>query len=128
MGLNSIIFICSLFSLAPTCKSQKAEIPIGEIETQYNGGMKQYMIDFRSNVKYPMEKRSEGIIGTVYFQFEVDTVGNVVNFLIRRGVDPVLDQEVASKIELTNGKWKPLYLNGERSNYIIRDKIYFELR
>lgn len=66
--------------------------------------------------------------GTVYYEIEVDTQGRIVDFQVIISVNAVLDNEVRTKLQLTDGMWKPMFIDGRASNYKIRDKVYFEMR
>ena len=84
---------------APKLKSGPAEASevfyIVEEMPQFKGGG---LDDFRNwvqlNIKYPAIAMENGISGTVYVQFEVNSQGRVENVKIVRGVDPALDNEV----------------------------------
>ncbi len=58
------------------------------------------------NMKYPEIAAENGISGTVYIRFVVNTQGKVVDAVVLRGVDPALDQE-AIRVVMSSPKWTP---------------------
>jgi protein TonB len=58
------------------------------------------------NLKYPETAAKKGIGGRVYVQFAVNSKGEVVDAVVIKGVDPVLDQE-AIRVIMSSPKWEP---------------------
>lgn len=104
------------------------EQPCFTVEDKYNGGRAAFYNDFNSQLKYPPKLKSEQIFGIVYFELIIDTLGNVSNVEIIKGVHPLFEKEIKSKIRLTNGNWTPEIVNGEKNNYKVSEHVYFELR
>ena len=63
-----------------------------------------YQKDFRNVVYYPTEIREEEIISIVYFEVEIDTIGQISDFIILNEIDTRLDNIVKEQFEKTNGK------------------------
>jgi protein TonB len=58
------------------------------------------------NLKYPEEAAKKHIGGRVYVQFAVNSRGEVVDAVIVKGVDPLLDQE-ALRVIMASPRWEP---------------------
>ena len=58
------------------------------------------------NLVYPEKAYRDSISGRVYIQFTVDSVGQVVNVAVVRGVHPVLDAEAIRVVE-SSPAWIP---------------------
>lgn len=99
------------------------------IDSLYINGFQGYQADFRNQLYYPVELKKEKIIGTVYFEATIDTVGNISNIEVIRGIDPRLDKVVTDTFRNTHGNWKD-YTNeqGAKMSYKVSDNVYFELR
>ena len=57
------------------------------------------MTFIRSNLRYPLEARQEGIEGTVYASFVVNNKGEVLDVKIIRGINAACDNEVKNLVE-----------------------------
>jgi len=62
---------------------------------------------------YPKTARENGISGTVYISFTVDSKGNISGIKVLRGIGGGCDEEAVRIIKLTSGKWKPGLHNGK---------------
>ena len=88
---------------------RNADITCYVVETMpsFNGGGIDSLLQFiKRNIRYPksgLESKKEGI---VYIQFTVDTLGNVVNPRVIRGIDPDFDAEALRVIKLSP-PWTP---------------------
>ncbi|MCZ4408339.1 energy transducer TonB [Cryomorphaceae bacterium 1068] len=121
-----------LFALALSSNGQSTTKLSGrneQIDSLYKDGFKGYQRDFRNQIYYPSEIKPEGIVGRIYIEAVIDTVGQISDFKIMRGIDHRLDSIVSEKFKNTEGKWRIL-VNGqdEKTPYIIQDYIHFELR
>jgi len=100
-----------------------------EIDSLYTNGFEGYQADFRNQLYYPVEIKKEKISGTVYFEATIDTVGNISNIEVIRGVDLRLDKIVTDTFRNTNGSWKvQTNEQGAKVSYKVSDNVYFELR
>jgi len=60
------------------------------------------------NLKYPEIATENGIQGTVYVQFVVNSRGDIADVKVVRGVDPSLDEAAVKVIKGTpSGMWTP---------------------
>jgi TonB family protein len=79
---------------------------------KYPGGddaMIKYIV---STIKYPEEAKKNGVMGTVYVQYIVETDGSVTHVSILRGVGSGCDEE-ALRVVQGMPKWIPGKQNGE---------------
>ena len=58
------------------------------------------------NLKYPEAAAKKRIGGRVYVQFAVNSNGEVVDAIVIKGVDPMLDQE-ALRVVMSSPRWEP---------------------
>lgn len=106
-----------LISFIPPCFAQEAIIQkegnsedvfmVVEKMPEFEGGKEGIVTFLKNNLKYPTEAAQDGISGTVYVTFVVDTKGDVIDEKIARGVDKHLDAEALRVIRLMSGKWTP---------------------
>jgi len=66
----------------------------------------------KENLVYPQEAANCNIEGTEVVEFTVTTKGNVTDFKIINSVCPLIDEEVISVLQQTNGMWLPGTKNG----------------
>ncbi len=88
----------------PCCFHQQAEFP---------GGNKALMEFIKQNLKYP--ESSACIEGRVIVTVTIDSLGNVCNPKVIRGLEPSFDQEALRVVSLLP-KFKPGALNGKKIN------------
>ena len=79
------------------------EFPGGEL------ALRKYIAD---NIRYPDEPGCEDIEGVVYVQFRVDTLGNVSDVRLLRGLHPLFDAE-AMRVVKTLPQFKPASLGNK---------------
>jgi len=81
------------------------EFPGGDYE------VKKYL---KKNINYPEEAKQQGIQGTVYVTFIVETDGKITEVRILRGIGGGCDEEAVRVIE-NMPNWKPGEIRGEVS-------------
>lgn len=64
-------------------------------------------------LKYPAKTRNNLITGIVYLAFEVDTLGNVSNFIVSGNMDKDSEKEVAKISKLIPINWIPAEKDGK---------------
>ena len=127
--MKFLILILVLISTGKSCEERNStEQVYRTVEQNYSGGRSSFYNDFNSHLKYPAELKSEKVIGTVYFELSIDTVGNVSKVEILKGIRDLFEKEIENKILLTNGNWIPETINGKKVSYKISENVYFELR
>jgi protein TonB len=74
----------------------------------FNGGdpATEFRKYIASNLRYPEIAAENGISGRVIVQFAVNKVGQVVDAVVVRSVDPALDKE-AVRVVMSSPKWTP---------------------
>jgi TonB family protein len=82
-----------------------------EIRAQYIGGPLKLMNDIKKNLKYPNSQGS--ISGRVYVSFIIDTLGQVSNVKIARGISDEFDKEAIRVVKLLNN-WIPGTQRGKK--------------
>lgn len=70
------------------------------------GGMNGLMTYLGNNIHYPAEALRSGIEGKVFVGFLVDSLGQVVNPVVRQSLHPLLDAE-ALRVIAAMPKWQP---------------------
>ncbi|HTL80688.1 MAG TPA: energy transducer TonB [Bacteroidia bacterium] len=82
---------------------------------------------FHDNTHYPQRAKDEGIQGTVYLQWIVDTDGNITDVKVAKGKHPWLDAE-ALRVALLMPKWDPAKDHGKAVRYLFTMPVRFELK
>ncbi|SEJ07842.1 TonB family C-terminal domain-containing protein [Cyclobacterium xiamenense] len=90
------------------------------------GGMEGWNDFLRKNLTYPETARSEGVEGTVYAEFIVDTEGSINQVELLRGVDSRLDNE-ALRVLKAAPSWSPGKQKGVEVPVKMRVPIRFKL-
>ena len=94
-----------------------------EEQPEFNGGYDAMMAFIRENLRYPADARQQGVEGTVYVSFIVETDGRVTSPKIIRGISPACDDEVVRIMELMP-KWKP----GKQSGQDVRVRFVLPIK
>jgi protein TonB len=97
-----------------------------ESEAEFPGGNKGLMAFIQNNLIYPSDAIELNISGRVYVRFVVDSLGNVSNIEIEKGVSHSIDQEVIRVVQIMP-KWKPGTFDGESGPTVFRLPVNFEL-
>ena len=87
------------------------------------GALSQYLI---KNTHYPENARIKNISGIVLVEFVISKNGDVEKVAIKKGVNPLLDNE-ALRVIKTLPKWKPAKRKGFAVNIILVTPIKFSL-
>ena len=78
------------------------------------------------SLRYPSVACENRIEGRVVVQFVVDCEGNILNPLVVRSVDPLLDREAIRLVKLMP-KWTPGKQNGKPVNVVCFVPVRFKL-
>lgn len=85
---------------------------VAEFMPTFQGQESKYFRNYiAKNVSFPEEAKINGVSGTVYASFIIDTKGYVTDVKIERGVHPVIDNAVLNVIK-SSPKWEPGMNNG----------------
>jgi len=84
---------------------------VDEPATPLNG-MGDFMEELSDILQYPAEAAKNGIEGTVFVEFVVNTDGSLSDIKLKKGVNPAMDNEAVRAVgELTD--WNPGKLGGK---------------
>ena len=130
-----LFFLILGFTTLTTARTQNTDTPCGKVYQvveqmpQFPGGPAAMMKFIADSLRYPSVACENRIEGRVVVQFVVDCEGNIVNPLVVRSVDPLLDREAIRLVKLMP-KWIPGKQNGKPVcviyNVPIRFKLYEE--
>ena len=130
-----LFFLILGFTALTTARAQQTDTPCGKVYQvveqmpQFPGGQAAMMKFIADSLRYPSVACENGIEGRVIVKFVVDCKGNIVNPLVVRSVDPLLDREAIRLVKLMP-KWIPGRQNGKPVNVVclvpIRFKLYEE--
>jgi len=121
-----LVLSISLFSVVAYCQSSKADKNIGnesnsnettkpnnsdvfvivEDMPAFPGGEDARRRFLAENINYPSQARIEGIQGTIYISFIIDTTGIVTSVKVLRGIGGGCDEEAVRVVKLMP-KWNP---------------------
>jgi protein TonB len=79
------------------------------------------------NVQYPANALENGIQGTVFVSFVVDSKGNVTDVKVLRGIGGGCDEEAIRVIKLMP-QWHPGKQNGKQVRVLFNMPIYFKIQ
>ena len=80
-----------------------------EIEPEFPGGNDSLNAFIKQNLQYPKSAKEQGVEGTVFVRFVVETDGSVTVFRINQDVNEELAAEAIRLVNMLP-KWKPGYL------------------
>nr|WP_294861574.1 energy transducer TonB [uncultured Fluviicola sp.] len=98
-----------------------------DIPAEFPGGIGKLREYMRDNLKYPVQADEMGITGKVYVGFIVLKDGSITDVVIKRGVDPLLDNE-AKRFTKAMPKWTPGKIKDTAVNSRFILPIKFDLR
>ena len=93
----------------------------------YPGGDEARNRFLAEHITYPFEAIKNGIQGTVYLSFVVDSDGSLTDVKLLKGVSPVIDNEALRVVQLMP-KWKPGLADGKPVRVLFNMPVYFKLR
>jgi len=127
-----LFFLILGFTALTTARAQNTDTPcgkgyqVGEQMPQFPGGQAAMMKFIADSLRYPSVACENRIEGRVVVQFVVDCEGNILNPLVVRSVDPLLDRE-AIRLVKSMPKWIPGRQNGKPVNVVCVVPIRFKL-
>ncbi len=80
-----------------------------------------------TNIVYPQQATENGIQGTVYVSFVVDSKGNVTDVKVLRGIGGGCDEEALRVVKMMP-QWHPGKQNGKQVRVLFNMPIYFKLQ
>ena len=93
----------------------------------YPGGDNERQKFLTENIHYPQQASENGIKGTVYVQFVVDTKGNITDAKIMRGIGGGCDEEALRVIQMMP-QWHPGKQNGKTVRVLFTMSVSFKLQ
>ena len=127
-----LFFLILGFTTLTTARAQNTDTPCGKVfqvveqMPQFPGGQAAMMKFIADSLRYPSVACENRIEGRVVVRFVVDCKGNIVNPLVVRSVDPLLDRE-AIRLVKSMPKWIPGRQNGKPVCVIYNVPIRFKL-
>ena len=127
-----LFFLILGFTALTTARAQQTDTPCGKVYDvveqmpQFPGGQAAMMKFIADSLRYPSVVCTGGVEGRIVVRFVVDCKGNIVNPLVVRSVDPLLDRE-AIRLVKSMPKWIPGRQNGESVCVIYNVPIRFKL-
>ena len=127
-----LFFLILGFATLTTARAQNTDTPCGKVYQvveqmpQFPGGPAAMMKFIADSLRYPSIACENRIEGRVVVQFVVDCEGNILNPLVVRSVDPLLDREAIRLVKLMP-KWIPGRQNGKPVNVIGLVPVIFKL-
>lgn len=98
-----------------------------EISPKFAGGDERLRKIIKDSLKYPESALKDGIEGRVITQFTVDTLGNVKDIKVIKGVRADLDNEAIRLAGLLNG-WTPGIQNGKKVRVVFTLPLTFSFK
>ncbi len=93
----------------------------------YTGGESERLKFLKDHIEYPKNAAENGIQGTVYFQFVVDTKGNITDVKILRGIGGGCDEEALRVIKMMP-PWHPGKQNGRTVRVLYNMAVSFKIQ
>ena len=127
-----LFFLILGFATLITARAQNTDTPCGKVYQvveqmpQFPGGPAAMMKFIADSLRYPSVVCTGGVEGRIVVRFVVDCKGNIVNPLVVRSVDPLLDRE-AIRLVKSMPKWIPGRQNGKPVCVIYNVPIRFKL-
>lgn len=97
-----------------------------EENPSFPGGETELNKFLKTNLVYPQTATENGIQGTVYVSFVVDSKGNVTDAKVLRGIGGGCDEEALRVIRLMP-QWHPGKQNGKTVRVLFNMPVYFKL-
>ena len=99
-----------------------------ETSPELISGLEKLKVFIQDNLHYPETFKNSQISGVVYVSVIIDKDGSIKEIKILRGLHPDADKEALRVIRLTDKKWKPGELNGEKVAAEIIIPVKFSLK
>jgi protein TonB len=94
----------------------------------FNGGKFESFRDWlEGHLRYPALAEENGISGRVLIKFTINTLGEVCDIQIVKGIDPTLDKE-AIRVISSSPKWTPGKIKGKAVKVQLYCPVFFKLK
>jgi protein TonB len=108
-------------------EEQEIFVVVEDMPQFKGGGINAFRRYVQENIEYPTVAAENGIEGTVFVKFVVDTDGGISNVTIMRGVDPALNEE-AMRVIRNAPAWEPGRQRGKPVRVQFTIPIVFKLQ
>ena len=108
-------------------EEKKEVFTIVEEMPSFPGGETERNTFLAKNIVYPQQATENGIQGTVYVSFVVDSKGNVTDVKVLRGIGGGCDEEALRVVKMMP-QWRPGKQNGKQVRVLFNMPIYFKLQ
>jgi len=108
-------------------ETEKPVFMIVEEMPSFPGGETERNKFLAENIVYPQQATENGIQGTVYVSFVVDSKGNVTDVKVLRGIGGGCDEEALRVVKMMP-PWHPGKQNGKTVRVLFNMPIYFKLQ
>jgi len=108
-------------------EEKKEVFTIVEEMPSFPGGESERNTFLAKNIVYPQQATENGIQGTVYVSFVVDSKGNVTDVKVLRGIGGGCDEEALRVVKMMP-QWHPGKQNGKQVRVLFNMPIYFKLQ
>lgn len=111
-GLSKLKNLSGLNKLSELNKlSQTKGDEVDQI-AEFPGGMSALVEFIGKNVKYPKSSKKDGVEGTVFISFKIDSNGKCEDFIVKKGVNEEIDK-AALKAAKAMPNWSPAQKDGK---------------
>ena len=107
-------------------KNEEPPVLFAEEMPSFPGGDAERMKFLADNIKYPPFALENGIQGTVYVQFIIDSKGNITDFKLQRGIGGGCDEEAERVIKMMP-QWHAGKQNGKAVRVIYNMPVVFRI-
>jgi periplasmic protein TonB len=131
--VNEPVAVAEEFTEAPVqqevieVEETKPVFTIVEEMPSFPGGDESRNKYLAENIKYPQNALENGIQGTVYVSFVVDSKGNVTDAKVLRGIGGGCDEEALRVIRMMP-QWHPGKQNGKQVRVLFNMPVYFKIQ
>ncbi|MGM0497739.1 MAG: energy transducer TonB [Bacteroidota bacterium] len=108
-------------------EEEKVFVRVENMPEFRGGGINSFRKWVQQNLDYPNVAAENGIEGTVYVRFVVDTDGSITNVQVLRSVDPSLDEEAIATVK-SAPEWEPGSQRGKPVRVQFNLPIVFQLQ
>ncbi|RZK22571.1 MAG: energy transducer TonB [Flavobacterium sp.] len=120
IAFNTTAFANRSVEFTATDTLRKDSIP-----AQFPGGIDLFYSYLKTSIKYPVPSRLRGVQGKVMLKFVIDTIGQVSNVKVTKGLDKYTNRE-ALRIMRLSPKWIPGTINGNKVKYVYNIPVTFK--
>ena len=127
--MKTILYIFIIL-FAKVSLGQKDSILVNPvIGPEFIGGLKAQNKFISKNFIYPIVAKENGITGTCYVNFEIDTVGQIKNIKVVKGIKNCKEcDEEAKRLISIMPNWIPAMENGKPQTFRINYPVKFIMK